>query len=157
MKSGRPDEGGLRRMGDALAHRGPDDLGVHIAGPLGLLQTRLSIIDVEGGHQPIADGPLSLVANVSGDVLPKRGLLSQMVFRLPWAAKAAAEELYLPADYLAPFRSPWKPEKSMALLARSSALTGAGQAAPRRAPETPGRNEPCHCGSGKKYKRCHGE
>ena len=63
MKRGRPDEGALRRMGDALAHRGPDDLGVHVAGPLGLLQTRLSIIDLEGGHQPMADGPLTLVAN----------------------------------------------------------------------------------------------
>ena len=63
MKHGSPDEGALRRMGDALAHRGPDDLGVHVAGPLGLLQTRLSIIDLEGGHQPMADGPLTLVAN----------------------------------------------------------------------------------------------
>ena len=25
----------------------------------------------------------------------------------------------------------------------------------RKAPE-PGRNDPCHCGSGKKYKKCHG-
>lgn len=63
MKHGRPDEGALRRMGDALAHRGPDDLGVLVAGPLGLLQTRLSIIDLEGGHQPMVDGPLTLVAN----------------------------------------------------------------------------------------------
>jgi asparagine synthase (glutamine-hydrolysing) len=63
MKHGRPDEGALRRMGDALAHRGPDDRGVFVAGPLGLLQTRLSIIDLEGGHQPMTDGPLTLVAN----------------------------------------------------------------------------------------------
>jgi SEC-C motif domain protein len=27
---------------------------------------------------------------------------------------------------------------------------------PVRAAATPGRNDPCHCGSGKKYKRCHG-
>jgi asparagine synthase (glutamine-hydrolysing) len=63
MKRGSPDEGALRRMGDALAHRGPDDLGVHVAGPLGLLQTRLSIIDLEGGHQPMADGAFTLVVN----------------------------------------------------------------------------------------------
>ena len=28
--------------------------------------------------------------------------------------------------------------------------------APVRALPTPGRNDPCHCGSGKKYKKCHG-
>jgi preprotein translocase subunit SecA len=44
-----------------------------------------------------------------------------------------------------------------------TALSGAGPepaAAPaveqRRAPQEPGRNDPCWCGSGKKYKRCHG-
>ena len=63
LRRGCADEGALRRMGGALAHRGPDDLGVHVAGPLGLLQTRLSIIDLERGHQPMADGPLTLVAN----------------------------------------------------------------------------------------------
>jgi asparagine synthase (glutamine-hydrolysing) len=63
LRRGRADEGALRRMGDALAHRGPDDLGVHLDGPLGLLQTRLSIIDLERGHQPMTDGPLTLAAN----------------------------------------------------------------------------------------------
>jgi asparagine synthase (glutamine-hydrolysing) len=63
LRRGCADEGALRRMGDALAHRGPDDLGVHVAGPLGLLQTRLSIIDLQRGHQPMSDGPLTLVAN----------------------------------------------------------------------------------------------
>src|SRR5262245_13839065 len=63
LRRGRPDGSALRRMGDAMAHRGPDDQGVHVAGPLGLLQTRLSIIDLEGGRQPMVDGSLTLVAN----------------------------------------------------------------------------------------------
>src|SRR5512136_1055033 len=63
LKHGRVDEGLVRRMAGPLAHRGPDDLGAHVAGPLGLLQTRLSIIDLERGHQPMVDGPLALVAN----------------------------------------------------------------------------------------------
>ncbi len=62
-RDGRVDEGVLRRMAAALAHRGPDDLGLYMAGPLGLVQTRLSIIDLEGGHQPMVDGPLALAAN----------------------------------------------------------------------------------------------
>src|SRR5262245_32432076 len=63
VRHGIPDERALRRMGAALAHRGPDDLGVHLAGPVGLLQTRLSIIDLERGHQPMVDGALALTAN----------------------------------------------------------------------------------------------
>jgi asparagine synthase (glutamine-hydrolysing) len=62
-RHGRPDEGALRRMGAALAHRGPDDVGVYLAGPVGLVQTRLSIIDLERGHQPMVDGGLALAAN----------------------------------------------------------------------------------------------
>jgi asparagine synthase (glutamine-hydrolysing) len=53
----------LRRMAGALAHRGPDDRGVYLTGSLGLAQTRLSIIDLAHGHQPMADGGLVLAAN----------------------------------------------------------------------------------------------
>ena len=63
MKHGRADEGAVRRMAAALVHRGPDDLGVHVAGPLGLVNARLSIIDLEHGHQPMLDDRFALVAN----------------------------------------------------------------------------------------------
>jgi len=48
-----------------LAHRGPDDRGTFVAGHIGLGHTRLSIIDLAGGHQPLrtADGQLTLIAN----------------------------------------------------------------------------------------------
>jgi uncharacterized protein len=35
-------------------------------------------------------------------------------------------------------------------------LEHATRTAPRRVDKTPGRNDPCPCGSGKKYKKCHG-
>jgi len=63
MRHGPADEAALRRMAAALAHRGPDDVGIHLAGSLGLTNTRLSIIDVRGGHQPMVDERLALVAN----------------------------------------------------------------------------------------------
>src|SRR4051812_5927241 len=53
------DRAALERMADALAHRGPDDRGVEVVGPVGLVATRLSIVDVSpAGHQPMgsADG-----------------------------------------------------------------------------------------------------
>jgi len=48
-----------------LAHRGPDDHGLHCNGPVALGQTRLSIIGLATGHQPMvsADGQLALAAN----------------------------------------------------------------------------------------------
>ena len=48
-----PDAATLRRLGDALVHRGPDGQGRHVAGDVGLVQTRLAIIDLETGDQPI--------------------------------------------------------------------------------------------------------
>ncbi|MBI2236829.1 MAG: asparagine synthase (glutamine-hydrolyzing) [Magnetospirillum sp.] len=59
-----PDQGTLDRLADALAHRGPDGRGQHVADGVGLVQTRLAIIDLEGGRQPILDGDgRAIVAN----------------------------------------------------------------------------------------------
>jgi asparagine synthase (glutamine-hydrolysing) len=45
----------LQAMNDALAHRGPDGFGRYLQGPVGLGHRRLSIIDLEGGAQPLAN------------------------------------------------------------------------------------------------------
>lgn len=45
----------LRSMARAIEHRGPDDEGFFVDGSLGLGFRRLSIIDLEGGHQPMSD------------------------------------------------------------------------------------------------------
>lgn len=53
-----PDSGVLERLSDALAHRGPDGRGQHVSGDVGMVQTRLAIIDLLGGDQPLyAPGP----------------------------------------------------------------------------------------------------
>ncbi|UCH84544.1 MAG: asparagine synthase (glutamine-hydrolyzing) [Candidatus Latescibacterota bacterium] len=55
----------LDRMVDALYLRGPDDRGTSIRPPVAMGMRRLSIIDVEGGHQPIEneDGTVRVVQN----------------------------------------------------------------------------------------------
>jgi asparagine synthase (glutamine-hydrolysing) len=45
----------VRRMADQIFHRGPDDEGFHDGGRVVIGMRRLSIIDLEGGHQPIAN------------------------------------------------------------------------------------------------------
>ncbi|NQT83760.1 asparagine synthase (glutamine-hydrolyzing) [bacterium] len=60
-----PDLAVLKRMTDTMAHRGPDDEGFWQDGRAALGQRRLSIIDIEGGHQPMSneDGSVVLVCN----------------------------------------------------------------------------------------------
>jgi asparagine synthase (glutamine-hydrolysing) len=55
----------VRAMCDAIRHRGPDDEGIWVEGRVGLGMRRLSIIDLAGGHQPIAneDGSKTIVFN----------------------------------------------------------------------------------------------
>lgn len=45
----------LDKLADALAHRGPDGQGRHVSGSVGLIQTRLAIIDLDTGDQPLYD------------------------------------------------------------------------------------------------------
>lgn len=65
----QPDGAVLDHFEVALEHRGPDGSGRHLADNVALLQTRLAIIDLETGDQPLFSeatggvGPLALVAN----------------------------------------------------------------------------------------------
>ncbi|HUF42104.1 MAG TPA: asparagine synthase (glutamine-hydrolyzing) [Verrucomicrobiae bacterium] len=64
-QSGGVDEGAVRAMSAALAHRGPDDEGYHFDGAVGLGHRRLSIIDLDHGRQPLSneDGTIWIVFN----------------------------------------------------------------------------------------------
>jgi asparagine synthase (glutamine-hydrolysing) len=65
MSNGRSvHQGTLDVLQAALAHRGPDGSGRHVAGCVGLLSTRLAIIDLKTGRQPLyEDQGAVLVAN----------------------------------------------------------------------------------------------
>jgi asparagine synthase (glutamine-hydrolysing) len=58
----------LEAAAAALRHRGPDDFGITLDGPVGLVHTRLSIIDLAGGHQPIETPGHELSAVVNGEI-----------------------------------------------------------------------------------------
>lgn len=65
LKHGRIDPTALHAAAERLSHRGPDGHGFHAEDNVGLVHTRLSIIDLAGGRQPLLsdDGQLALVAN----------------------------------------------------------------------------------------------
>ena len=59
-----PDEALVARMGEALAHRGPDGLGHYLSRNCAMVHRRLAIIDLETGDQPLhGPGGVALVAN----------------------------------------------------------------------------------------------
>lgn len=58
----------LRRMVSILRHRGPEAAGIYISGPVALGHARLSIIDLAGGLQPIANEDETLWVIVNGEV-----------------------------------------------------------------------------------------
>lgn len=74
-----PDPQLLRRMVRTLVHRGPDDEGLWVRGPLGLAFRRLSIIDLAGGAQPIEneDGTIAAVGN--GELYDFRELRARLL------------------------------------------------------------------------------
>jgi asparagine synthase (glutamine-hydrolysing) len=58
----------LTRMCDRLAARGPDDVGYHVGGGIGLGHRRLSIIDLETGAQPIPNEDRSIWVTLNGEI-----------------------------------------------------------------------------------------
>lgn len=68
------DPAAIRTMCAAIRHRGPDDEGVHVAGPVGLGMRRLSIIDLAGGRQPITNEDGSQVIVFNGEIYNYRTL-----------------------------------------------------------------------------------
>ncbi len=72
-----PDAALLDRLTTALAHRGPDGSGRHVRPGVGLVQTRLAIIDLGGGRQPILDSVgRAIVAN--GEIYNYRELRAEL-------------------------------------------------------------------------------
>jgi asparagine synthase (glutamine-hydrolysing) len=64
----------VRSMCDAMIHRGPDDEGFHVAPGIGLGMRRLSIIDLESGHQPLQNEDSTVWVVFNGEIFNFKGL-----------------------------------------------------------------------------------
>ena len=76
-----PERAMLERMAQALRHRGPDSSAIHVEGAVGLAHTRLSIIDLEGGRQPLFNEDGSVVVVANGEIYNFRQLRRDLMAR----------------------------------------------------------------------------
>lgn len=95
---------------------------------------------------------MPFAVNVPWPFLNQARTVVHMLTCLPWIARAAPEDLYLPGDFLRAFHVPWTPEHALPML-RAYRDYYQRPPIPARSQE-PARQGPCPCGSGKKYKRC---
>jgi len=73
-----PSRAELQRITDLLIHRGPDDAGYTLGDGIGLAARRLSIIDLEGGHQPLSNEDGSVWLAYNGEVYNAPALRAEL-------------------------------------------------------------------------------
>ena len=88
---GIEDTNTINRMLDALPHRGPDDRGIHTFNSTVFGHTRLSIVDVDGGHQPILTngGRTGIICN--GEIYNFRNLRQNLITKHEFTTKSDTE------------------------------------------------------------------
>ncbi len=69
----------LRNMADKITHRGPDSEGIYMDDTLAMAFRRLSIIDLEGGHQPIENEDGTKVLMFNGEIYNYRDLREELL------------------------------------------------------------------------------
>jgi asparagine synthase (glutamine-hydrolysing) len=75
----QPRRTALEEMAAALSHRGPDDHGVLVAGNVGLVNTRLAIVDPSpAGHQPMADPSGRWLLTYNGEIFNHEAIRKQL-------------------------------------------------------------------------------
>lgn len=68
----------IKRMTSSLTHRGPDDHGYYVNSKIALGHRRLSIIDLEGGHQPIFNEDKSMCIIFNGEIYNYKEIRSEL-------------------------------------------------------------------------------
>jgi len=88
----------LQAMSARLQHRGPDELGEYVSADIGLCHRRLSIIDPEGGQQPMTRQQAGLTISYNGEVFNYVELREQLT-RAGWQFTSRSDTEVLLAAY----------------------------------------------------------
>jgi len=82
LAGARPiDEELVRRMNGAIAHRGPDGDGFHFEPGVGIGHRRLSIIDLEGGKQPLYNEDGTVLVSYNGEIFNYQEVERELIAR----------------------------------------------------------------------------
>jgi asparagine synthase (glutamine-hydrolysing) len=76
--AGLDDETLLKGMIGLMKHRGPDDTGFYVDAQVGLANARLSIIDIEGGHQPQQNEDGTVHVTYNGEIYNFKSLRNEL-------------------------------------------------------------------------------
>ncbi len=72
------DRDALARLNDLMVHRGPDDAGIYVGDGVGLAARRLSILDLEGGHQPLSNEDGTIWIAYNGEIMNSPALRAEL-------------------------------------------------------------------------------
>lgn len=97
MAGGPADRAILEHMSIRLVHRGPDEEGSFVRGPIALGQRRLRIIDLAGGHQPMSNEDESIWVTFNGEIYNFRELRADLQKRGHRFATASDTEVIVHA------------------------------------------------------------
>ena len=120
-----------RRENAPITVKGPDDVPVEVA--------RAALSTLENSYLD-----------------PQNDWMTPFLQTVPWVARARPEELFAPRAWCASLTSEYSDDDALDLVDRLAPVFGPEKIETVRAEKKPGRNDPCSCGSGKKYKRCCG-
>ncbi len=81
LGEGKASVAALRGMCDQIRHRGPDDDGYHVDGGCGIGMRRLSIIDLNTGHQPMTNEDESVWVVFNGEIYNYQELRRDLMAR----------------------------------------------------------------------------
>jgi asparagine synthase (glutamine-hydrolysing) len=71
----------LKKMTDAISHRGPTGEGIYLSGSIGIGNRRLAIIDLEGGRQPLSNEDNQIWITYNGEIYNFKELKNELVAR----------------------------------------------------------------------------
>ena len=80
-KHARPDLDALRRAGEAIRHRGPDQMGMYTGAAASMVGVRLKILDLSGGDQPVRSDDGNFVVVFNGEIYNFAALRSELESR----------------------------------------------------------------------------